>query len=97
MSLASVATDTKGNGTAKLAKGGTIVFTPTADFDGTGRFSYTVIDSTGLESTASVTLAWSRYRVRDEVSLARSSVSAVVALSIRLCRVNASSSALRAE
>src|SRR5205085_1354544 len=39
-----------------LAKGGRIVFTPAADFNGTARFTYTVADSTGLESSATVTV-----------------------------------------
>jgi hypothetical protein len=50
-----VTTDKKGHGTAKLSKG-RIVFTPAADFNGTGRFSYRVVDPLGNEATALVTV-----------------------------------------
>ncbi|MFL5925458.1 MAG: tandem-95 repeat protein [Gaiellaceae bacterium] len=54
LSLSGVASSAKSHGTVKLAKGGRIVFTPAADFNGTARFTYTVADSTGLESSTTV-------------------------------------------
>jgi Big-like domain-containing protein len=53
--VASVAADKKSHGTVKLTKG-RIVFTPEADFNGTGRFSYRVVDPLGNEATALVTV-----------------------------------------
>jgi hypothetical protein len=53
--VASVAADKKSHGTVKLTKG-RIVFTPAAEFNGTGRFSYRVVDPAGNEATALVTV-----------------------------------------
>ncbi|MEJ8838444.1 cadherin-like domain-containing protein [Ramlibacter sp. AN1133] len=47
---------TSGTGGTVSILGGNIVFTPTANFSGTGRFSYTISDGHGGTATASVTL-----------------------------------------
>jgi hypothetical protein len=57
LSVSSVASSAKSHGTVKLVKGGRIVFTPAANFNGIGRFTYTVVDSTGLESSAIVSVS----------------------------------------
>jgi hypothetical protein len=48
--------DADGHGTVTFDDAGNLVFTPDADFNGDGHFSYSVIDDTGAETTAMVTV-----------------------------------------
>src|SRR5262249_20453446 len=56
LSLTRVTTSAKRHGPGEQLKGGRIVFTRAANFNGTARFNYTVADSTGLESSGNVTV-----------------------------------------
>ena len=53
--FAGIASQPEGTGTVTLDKGG-LRFEPAADFFGTASFSYRVVDATGLEATARVTV-----------------------------------------
>jgi hypothetical protein len=55
-SFAGVSTDAKGHGTVRVAKGGGIVFTPAENFNGTASFTYRIVDATGLEAAARVSV-----------------------------------------
>ena len=48
--------DDDGHGTVAFDDVGNLVFTPDADFNGDGHFSYTVLDATGAETAATVTV-----------------------------------------
>ena len=56
VSFENASTDEEGHGTLTFDDSGNLIFTPDANFNGDGHFSYSVIDDTGTETTATVTV-----------------------------------------
>jgi hypothetical protein len=56
VSFQNASTDEEGHGTLTFDDSGNLIFTPDANFTGDAHFSYSVIDDTGVETTATVTV-----------------------------------------